>query len=291
MDKLGKYKRAFLLSGIGLCLLAIFFTLRPDAEPLLVARGLATAVQPIQRGIAAATGWVGDGFSSIGDNRALIDENRQLQEEVIRLRLDNQRLQQADVENYRLNSLLAMHQQYAQLPLMAARVIGVNPSAWYSRFIIDRGSSNDVARNMAVIGNGGLLGVVRQVHPNRSQFLTVIDSDFSAAVMAVRTEDIGQIRGNIRLMQEGLTRMDHIAIEAQIMPGDEIVTSPHSSIFPPGLLVGTVESVHPNPDGLTRHAIIIPAACLFDIEMVLVVAHQFAEASETVDRHLIIYEE
>jgi rod shape-determining protein MreC len=55
------------------------------------------------------------------------------------------------------------------------------------------------------------------------------------------------------------------------MPGDEILTSPYSEIFPAGILVGEVVSVHTNPDGLTRYALLRPVAHVDNFEIVLVV--------------------
>ena len=286
-----KHKRGFLLTGIAVCIGAIVLTINPGAGPGIVGRGLSHIIVPLQSSISMFTSWVQGQFSAFGRNQALIQENRTLREEISILQIENYRLQRADDENYRLNSLLNMNQRYAQLPTIGARIIGQNPNIVYSRFFIDRGSNDDVSRNMAVLGDGGLVGVVRQVHPGRSQFLSIIDVDFSAAVMSERTEDIGTVRGDMTLMQQGLIRMDHISATAQIMQGDVIITSPHSSIFPPGILVGTVQSIHSNPDGLTRHAIIAPAASTENLEVVQIVVQTFGEELLTTDEHLFFYEE
>ena len=291
MKVLNKHKRAFLLSGIGLCIAAIVLTVNPSAGPNIVARGLSYIVAPLQSGMSVSVTWVQGQFSAIGRSQELLRENRALREEISMLQIENYRLQRAEDENYRLNSLLNMNQRYAQLPTIGARIIGQNPNNVYNRFFIDRGTNDYVDRNMAVLGDGGLVGVVRQVHPNRAQFLSIIDADFSAAVMSERTEDIGTVRGDMRLMQQGLIRMDHISATAQIMPGDVIITSSHSSIFPPGVLVGTVQSIHSNPDGLTRHAIVTPAASTENLEVVQVVMEVFGDRLAVRDEHLFVYEE
>jgi rod shape-determining protein MreC len=136
---------------------------------------------------------------------------------------------------------------------------------------------------MAILGDFGLLGKVQEVYPNFSKVITLIDHRFAVAVKNVRTEDLGVLKGDVRLMQQGLTRVDYINATAQIMPGDEIVTGPHSSIFPPGILVGTVISVEPNPDGLTRFAIVQPAATIDRIENVLVVNRLFGDEDAVID--------
>jgi len=269
----------------------IISTISPSVGPGMFARGLSYVVAPLQSGVSASVAWVSGHYTALSQNQEIINENRTLREEINLLRIENNRLQQADEENINLLTLLNMSRRHAPLPTMGARVTGQNPTATLSRFFIDRGTSDGIGRNMAVLGDGGLVGVVRQAHPNHSQFLSIIDPDFSAAVMSVRTEDIGIVRGDARLMQQGLIRMDHISATAQIMPGDEIVTSPHSSIFAPELMVGTVRSIYSNPDMLTMHAIIVPFANMDNAEMVLVITEVFGDQYSRYDEHLFINED
>lgn len=281
----------FLLTGIALCILAIIVTISPTVAPNIVQRGVSLVVTPMQRGSSAAIAWVQGHFSAIANNQRLLAENARLQEQINLLLTENHRLELAGQENADLTALLDINRRYAHLTTLGARVIAVNPNDWYHRFFLNRGTRDGVQENMPVLGDGGLIGVVRQALDTRSQFFSVIDSDFSASVMSVRTGDIGMISGDIALMQQGQTRMDRIEPAAQIMPGDQIQTSIHSTIFPPGILVGTVVSVHPNPDGHTRHAIIEPAANLNNITVVSIVTEVLSDTATTRDVHDFILEE
>ena len=275
---LERRRRIFLLTGIGICILAIILTINPTAGTNVFGRGLAYIVTPMQRGLNTGIAWVQGQFSVMANNRELLQSYQALQEQHSNLLIELYRLQLAGEENAMLSALLDINQRYGHLPTIGARVIGQNPNDWYHRFFLDRGTNDGITHNMAVLGDGGLVGVIRQAHSGRSQFASIVDSETSVAVMTRRTGDIGVTSGDIILMQQGLLRMDNIAATAQIMPGDEIVTSTHSVIFPPGILVGTVESIHPNPDGHTRHAIIRPAANMHNIEIVSIVT-KVAEAS------------
>jgi len=270
---------------------AIVLTINPSVGPTILENGVSRIITPMQSATSTSIDWVRGYFSAIGDNRQLVYNNRALQQEIDALRLENFRLQLAGEENAMLTALLDMNQRYGHLTVMGARVIAQNPNPWQRRFTLDRGTNDDIANNMAVLGDGGLIGVIRRVNPTSSHFVTVTDSEFSAAVMNLRTGDIGMVRGDIELMQQGLVRMDHIEAAAQIMPGDEIVTSTHSSIFPPGILLGTVVSIYPNPDGHTRHAIVRPAANLHNIEVVSIVTEIFGDATATRDGHVFVTED
>jgi len=271
---------------------AIIFTVNPSIGPTIFERGLSRIFTPMQRGMSGAVSWVSGNFTAVADNQRLLQEIEALREERNILLEANYRLQLAGEENERLSALLDINQRYAPLSMMGARIIGHNPNDWYSRFFLDRGSNDGVTTNMAVLGDGGgLIGVIRQVHPRRSQFVSIVDNDFSASVMSRRTGDIGTARGDIALMQQGLIRMDRIDARAQIMPGDEIITSTHSAIFPPGILVGTVVSIHPNPDGHTRHAIVSPAANLDNITMVSIITENFGDTDVRQDWHTFVLED
>jgi len=271
IELLERHRRIFLLTGIGICILAIVLTISPTTGTNVFGRSLAYIVTPMQRGLSTGIAWVQGQFAVMGNNQQLLQSYQALQEQHSNLLIELYRLQLAGEENAMLSALLDINQRYGHLPTMGARVIGQNPNDWYHRFFLDRGTNDGITHNMAVLASGGLAGVIRQAHSDRSQFASIIDSETSVAVMTRRTGDIGVTSGNVRLMQQGLLRMDNIAATAQIMPGDEIVTGTHSVIFPPGILVGTVESVHPNPDGHTRHAIIRPAANINNIEVVSIV--------------------
>jgi rod shape-determining protein MreC len=278
MERLERNRKAFLLSGIGLCLLMIVLTISPGIGGNFLSGIVSRVIVPLQRGANSTLSWVGGHFSALANNQRLITDNRNLEAEINRLQHENFRLSLAAEENAMLNAALNMHQRYAHLPTIGARVIAPDPNPFTRSFRLDRGSNDGIEMGMAIIADGGMAGVIRYVNPTSSQFVSVIDHRFAAAVVSIRTEDTGIARGDITLMQQGYLVMNHIEATAQIMPGDEIMTCLSSAIFPAGLLVGEVVSVHTNPDGLTRYAIIRPAANVASSpEMVLVINEVFGD--------------
>jgi rod shape-determining protein MreC len=283
MDWLSRHKRLFLLFGMAFCVAAIIFTVNPGFRPLLLEKVMAYMVVPMQRGTMAATNWFGAKINAFRETNRLVAENAVLREQIGLLTQENRRLHFADEENKELNALLNISRKYAELPTEGASIIGKDPNDWYNSFFIGKGSNDGMSRNMAVLGDHGLIGVIREVHPAYSKVITIIDSRCSVAVKNTRTDDIGVLKGDVRLMQQGLCRVDYIYAGAQILPGDEIVTSSHSSIFPAGIMVGTVLTVDPNPDGLTKFAIVQPAARINRIENVLVVNKLYGDEDATFD--------
>jgi rod shape-determining protein MreC len=271
VDFLQRRKRAFLIGGLCLCITAMVLSVFPGVRPTVVEQGLALVVVPLQRGANTSVLWVRERFAALSDNARLISENQTLREENIRLTLEIEQLYLAGEENANLTNLLDMRQRFPELDTVGARVFAQNQNDWWSRFSIEAGTRDGVAVNMPVLSGGAVKGIVRYAGLRHAEIITIFDSEFSVAVHSVRAETDGIVRGDIQLAREGLLRMDLITVTSNIMPGDVLVTSANSPLFPPGLPVGTVVSVFPNPDGLTQHALVEPAAGTERPLMVLVV--------------------
>ena len=276
MEFLNKHKRLFLAFGIVICLSAIVVTVTGVAPTSFLGRAFGYVVVPLQRGASSATGWISGRIDVLMRSEQILEENRALREENIRLMNENERMQNYRDENLRMHEAMRMTQRYTELSMIGTRLIGQNPNDWQSRFIIDIGTNSGIAEYMAVMGIGGLLGRIRSTGANFSLVETIMDNNFRAAARNVRTEDVGVVVGDLELAQDGLMRMNYIVAAARFMPGDEIRTSAQS-VLPPGLLIGTVVSIHPNPDGHTQHAIIQPAVDLGRIDFVLVIDQLFNE--------------
>jgi rod shape-determining protein MreC len=283
MAFLENHRRAFLLSGIGVCIVAIILTINPGIGTSIISGGLSIVVTPLQSGISSSASWAQGHFSALTNNQRLITENRELLAEINRLEFENHRLNLLAEDNTILSAALNINQQYLHLPTIGARVIAHDPNNWYRSFRIDRGSNDGIAVGMPIIAGGGLAGEVRYVNPTSSQFVSILDSRFSAAVTAPRTGDFGIAEGDTTLMQQGLLRMNIKETTTQIMPGDEILTSSESTKFPAGLLLGEVQSIHTSPDGLTRFAIIRPVATLDDLEIVHIINEVFGDGNAVRD--------
>jgi len=282
MEFLNKHKRLFLAVGITICFAAIIVTITGVAPTSFLGRVFGYVVTPLQRGASSATNWVAGRWAVLVNSDQILAENAALREENIRLVNENQRLPHLEEENLRLNLLLEMDQRYPHLTVVGAHMIGQNPNNWDSSFIINKGSNHGIYPNMVVLGFGGVLGRIDDVGDNHARVVSVRDNRFAAAAVNARTEDVGTVRGNLVLGQDGLMRMDYIIATASFMVDDRIYTSDHGAFFPPGLFLGTVISVHPSPGGggLTQYAIIQPAVDLDRVDFVLIVNQLFGDAPD-----------
>jgi len=277
MEFLHKHKRLFLALGITISLLAIVITITGIAPTSFLGRGFGYIVAPMQRGASSATSWISGRIDVLARSEQILTENAALREENMRLSNIIASMPHLEEENRLFHEMFDMEQRYPELSMVGARLIGQNPNNWEANFIIDKGTNHGIYPNMIVLGFGGVLGRIEHAWPGYSRVVSILDTRFAAAARNARTEDVGTVHGNMELGLDGLMRMDHIVASARFMPGDRIYTSDHGAFFPPGILIGTVVSVHASPGGLTQYAIIQPAVSLDRIDVVLIVDQLFGE--------------
>ena len=73
-----------------------------------------------------------------------------------------------------------------------------------------------------------------------------------------RTYSAGILEGDFDLMGQGRLKLSYLPDGAQLVSGDEVLTSGKGDIYPSGLVVGQVEGVFTDPSGMTRYAVVIP---------------------------------
>ena len=244
----------------------------------VVSTGVNYVLIPVQKGITFVTDKVTNFFGYFEDITNLQAENEALKETNEKLFYENTILSQYKEENENLKQLLEMKNLYQDYEGVGANVIGKDSSNWYKVITIDKGTSHGVKENSVILANGGLVGHVWEASDlnttstttNSAKVLSIIDDRSSVSAQVVRTGDVGIINGDIELVNKGLCVLE-INIESEVIKGDQIVTSHLSSIYPPGIPIGTVEEVVEGKNGLTRYAYVKPYVDFKHLKNVLVI--------------------
>jgi len=192
--------------------------------------------------------------------RRLITENDNLKRKI--LEQEEYRL-----ENDRLKNLLSLKQKMP-LKVIAAQVIARSADSWVSLIIINKGTRQGIRKGYVVITFAGLAGRVIEVSDLTSKVMLINDPHLGVSAIIERTRQEGLVSGTL-----GNTLiMRYLPKDADIQPGDKIITSGLTEMYPKGLAVGTVVSFGDEFSGLSRYAIVKPEVALGAIEDVLVVA-------------------
>ena len=274
MDFLQRHKKYLIIGLAAFSFMAMAYSARDNYRPGPVERGFGFAITHTQGFFMAIGDWVAGRVDFLTSMNALHAENARLQEQVLMYQIENARLLHLEEQVAELSELLVIYNRYADYPLMGANIISLDPSNWSDTFLIDRGLDDGLARDMAVLAPGGLGGRIFKVGHNYAVVHTLVEDTSSVAAQGRRSGDWGVVRGDINLSSHGLLRMEFIDVAADIVVGDEIVTSDTSSVFPPGIHIGYVVEINQLATGM-RSAIVRPSVDFTRLSRVLVITELF----------------
>ena len=150
-------------------------------------------------------------------------------------------LQQRVIELENQNQSLRENINYAdsQGEVTIAAVIGRSADNWWQQITLNKGHSDGVTVGDMVTGPGGLVGRVTGASQHTSQVLLITDPTSQMGVKVSRSRALGVVRGNV----DGRVVMQFFETTPDVKPGDVIVTSSYSRLFPQGVPVGRIESM------------------------------------------------
>ena len=281
-----KYKKYILRVGALLLVLVAIISSGKQLNTSLLESAVGVVVTPFQDLTTGISSWVEETISASRKKNELKEENTALKEQVASLLEENRRLAMYEAENERLSSLLKIAQKYPAYKNVGANIIAKSPGVWYDDFTINKGTKDSISANMVLVAPEGLVGRVLESGLTYSKAQSILDSRSSVPAMSVRTGDLGVVKGNYVLSDDGLCTMEYIDGDAEILVGDEIVTSHLSDIYPAGLAIGKVLELDTDTNGLTKYAVIQPYVDLTHLETILVIEKSSAESSPTVSENI-----
>lgn len=260
-----------ILSGV--CIVTIFtsLVLNISGGPLNAVAGYVFV--PMQEGINNVGSWFSakaNDFKTLGE---VLAENKELKSQIDDLtsRINKTKLEQYELDNYR--ELLELDNQYADFDKIAAHVIAMDGTNWFSTFTIDKGSKQGIAKGMNVIAGSGLVGIVTDVGPNYSKVRSIIDDSSNVSAMVLTTKDNFNVSGSLMNMnKDKVLPFSELRDENdKVQQGDPVVTSYVSDQYQQGLLIGYIYSVEDNANNLTKSGYITPVVDFQHLQDVLVI--------------------
>lgn len=260
-----------ILSGI--CIVTIFtsLVLNISGGPLNAVAGYVFV--PMQEGINNVGSWFSakaNNFKTLGE---VLAENKELKSQIDDLtsQINKTKLEQYELDNYR--ELLDLDNQYADFDKIAAHVIAMDGTNWFSTFTIDKGSKQGIAKGMNVIAGSGLVGIVTDVGPNYSKVRSIIDDSSNVSAMVLTTKDNFNVSGSLMNMnKDKVLPFSELRDENdKVQQGDPVVTSYVSDQYQQGLLIGYIYSVEDNANNLTKSGYITPVVDFQHLQDVLVI--------------------
>jgi rod shape-determining protein MreC len=174
-------------------------------------------------------------LNNVSQYFSLKNANRKLSEEnAILLTESKKYFMKADNRIYFHDDTL-YKQQYE---FVSAKVIRNSTNNRNNYLTLDKGSNQGIRVDMGVITSAGIVGIVKEVSPNFSSVISVLNKETKISAKVKKNGHLGTVIWKGGDYQFGLL----IDIPTHVKPvlGDTIITSGFSNSFPEGIMIGTI---------------------------------------------------
>ena len=171
-------------------------------------------------------------YSSVYNYFQLTRINEQLSSDnaMLRKRLQDLLLSEMQSEQKRVSTT------GQEFQFTSARVINNSANKQYNYITLNKGSQHGIKPDMGIIGPGGVVGVIRNVSENFSTGPVILNKRWRVS------SKVNSYYGS--LAWDGINfkqaKLNEIPFHVEIKKGDQVVTSGYSSVFPEGVMLGTI---------------------------------------------------
>lgn len=213
---------------------------------------------------------------SVNDVQSTYEENQRLKGQLDAIHEKEAAIATLKSENQQLKDELGLEELVTEYTVRRGNVISRNPDQWINQVIIDLGTMNGMERGMPVMNNNGLVGYISETNPTSSKVTLISNVDLSASKVSseiILDEEEEAIQGIISEYKTDTNQlvMSQITSDVEIKPGTLVTTSGLGGAFPRGLVIGEVEAVRLDEQGLERLVFIKPLSDFNNIRIVSVI--------------------
>lgn len=182
-------------------------------------------------------------------------------------------------ENDQLKEIVGKEADLRDYNPIQATVIARNPDQWEEKVILNKGESDGVMENMAVMTAQGLIGKVTLVTATTStvELISTQNPNYRVSSMVIGGEEgvFGLIEGYDAERRELLLKRIDAQIELEV--GQQVVSSGLGGIFPKGLIIGEITEITIDEFGLTKLAYVKPSADFTLLNHVMIADREMPE--------------
>ena len=232
---------------------------------------LETITQPFVSFSTMVSDWVTETFDKFANADRYKQENEQYRKQLSEMYADVLERDKLEEENQLLREMLKIAEENTDYQWSApCKVTARNAGDIFGGFTINRGTQDGIELYDPVFTSVGLVGIVTETSPFYSKVTTLLSTDIDIGVVTAESKVLGVIENDIEYAEQGLCVMSYVGKGSGIKVGEAVVTS-GSAFFTEGILVGTVQQVINDENGLSVHVIIKPLEDVYNVTDVFVV--------------------
>ena len=186
-------------------------------------------------------------------------------------------------ENQALRDQLQEQKNNPDMNGLFAQVIGKVGNNYFSTLTLNVGSADGVSDYMAVVSQGGLVGVTYGTQRHTCEVRCIIDSDCTVAGVVQSSRDQGSVKGTLGTNGEPMCRMYYLPDNSLPRPNDVVVTSGVGLEFPKGIPIGYIRESTRGMEDNKSYVVLEPVVDFQHLEYVTVYRYRpnYAEDAQS----------
>lgn len=166
-------------------------------------------------------------------------------------------------DNEELKKLSNINLSISDFDFINGTVIERNREYWFNTLTINKGTTDGVDIDMAVIDSNGLIGRISMVTKNTSTIKLITTNDIKNKVSAVIHNNNEKIYGIINGYDSKNNLLNLIIDDNKnIIENSKVETTGMGGVFPSGILIGKVVDVIKKDDGITNVVRVKPSSSI-----------------------------
>ena len=199
---------------------------------------IATVIYPLQQLAYRPVEFIGGAGQYFSSLATLQSENTELRDRQLATANHLLRQEHLELENRRLRELLDMRERQPTKG-QVADVLYAARDPFSRRVVIDKGMQHDISAGQVVVDDLGVVGQVTRVYPLISEVTLLTDKNQAIPVQVQRSG----LRAVLAGAGAGRMELRFLAANAEVEPGDILVTSGLDGVYLPGLPVAKVMKI------------------------------------------------
>ena len=276
---LNKFKDYMKKTGVGMLALILAVALlsglaisRSEGEATTLKDASMSLSLPAKQASHGIVGWLEGIYSYMFKYDKLVEENESLKVELAETRRALREAEAANAENERFRELLNLRSKFSSFVFESAFIIDRGNTNWSRIITINKGEESGIEVGDCVIDSCyNLVGQVVELGTGWADVRSIVDADIRVGVQVGEGGNAAMVEGDFALMQKDRVKLSRFTDETQVLEQDILLTSGKGGLFPSGLTVGVVESVHTEAGGQLEYAVVAPGCELGALTEVFVI--------------------
>jgi rod shape-determining protein MreC len=204
------------------------------------------------------TATIYNSFNSVGRYFSLASVNRKLAKENAMLKSLISDLPYIRITPYTVVSKAEITDSVYRF--ISARVINNSVDKQNNYITLNKGRKDGIKPGQGIVNSEGIVGMITQVSESFSLGFSVLNKRWGASAKLKKSGTFGPLSWDGK--DSRYANLNGIPFHVELAVGDTVVTSSYSSVFPEGIMIGTVHSLE-KPPGESYYLISVELATNF----------------------------